>query len=165
MIVDKRLHVVDTSTLSNFANIFRPDLLSLILGEQGVITTAVRNELQMGEELGLIPRCDWGSMLVVELTPHEELLFEKFAEAVDYGEASCLAVAVSRNATVVTDDRLARQIAKKTGVPVTGTLGILKRLIVEGYLAIAEINELLAQMIADGYYSPIQDIRQILYSE
>jgi predicted nucleic acid-binding protein len=136
-----------------------------MLGEQGVITTTVRDELQVGEELGLIPRCDWGSMPVVELTSNEELLFEKFAEVVDFGEASCLAVAVSRNATVVSDDQFARRVAKKTGVPVTGTLGILKRLVVEGYLAVVEVNELLAQMIEDGYYSPVQDIRQILDSE
>ena len=117
--------VVDTTTLSNFARISRPDLLRTALGSQGVLTEMVRAELRSGEASGLIPIHDWDWLPELELSPSEVRLFAALAEIVDYGEASCLAIAISQGAIVVTDDFQARRLARKEGVQVTGPLGVL----------------------------------------
>jgi len=66
------LHVIDTTTLSNFALIKRPELVQIALKGQGVTTAVVLAELKVGESLGLIPACDWSRLPVVQLTPAED---------------------------------------------------------------------------------------------
>lgn len=162
MPLDASLHVLDTTVLSDFAHVGRADLIQLILAGQGVTTEVVRAELHLGEQLGLVPPYDWNWLSIVELSSKEMQLFEELAATIGRGEASCLAVAISRNAVIVTDDFIARRKARRLGVEVTGTLGILRMLKVEQHMPTAEVNELLAQMIANGYYSPIEDISEIL---
>jgi predicted nucleic acid-binding protein len=115
---DERLHVLDTTILGNFANVLRPDLIQLALRQLGATTTIVRDELHLGEVQGLIPRCDWSLLGLIELSPQEEVLFEQLGRTLGRGEASCLAIARSRNAVAVTDDFPARQMARRLDIPV-----------------------------------------------
>ena len=88
--------ILDTTVLSNFAHIRRPDLLQLALGEDAFTTSVVLAELRSGETLGLVPRCDWRWLTVVELTDEEQNLAASFSAQLDAGESACLAVARSR---------------------------------------------------------------------
>jgi hypothetical protein len=63
--------LADTTVLSNFAQIGRPDLLRSAF--PGLATPeAVREELARGERLGLVPVCDWSWLTTVELTGAEQ---------------------------------------------------------------------------------------------
>lgn len=78
------------------------------------------------------------------------------------GEASCLAAAYQRKGIVVTDDRTARNFCKEKGVPITGTIGILKAACLEGVLEAVQADRMLDQMISHGFYSPINKVSDIL---
>lgn len=80
----------------------------------------------------------------------------------DAGEASCLALAASRGYRVFTDDRDARTLAARMGIPVSGTIGLLVRLVDLGEITVAEGNRLLARMITFGYYAPIDSLERVL---
>ena len=77
------------------------------------------------------------------------------------GERSCIAVVKNRGGLFVTDDRKARQVALEMGVKVTGTLGILVVAVERKLISIEAANHLLAQMIAYGYRSPVNDLSNL----
>ena len=58
----------------------------------------------------------------------------------DPGEASCLALAISRRMTLVTDDLAARRLAEKREVSLSGTLGILIALVRHNAFSLKEAN-------------------------
>lgn len=72
------------------------------------------------------------------------------------GEAACIALAYSRQYRFVTDDRLARRTARRLGVPITGTLGLLTALVDEQVPAQAGGDEILRHLIGHGYRSPVE---------
>jgi predicted nucleic acid-binding protein len=72
------LYVVDNTVLSNFAHIERPDLLQIALAGRGVITGTVRQELEVGEMSGSLPRCDWRWLPIIELSKAERELADLF---------------------------------------------------------------------------------------
>jgi predicted nucleic acid-binding protein len=61
----------------------------------------------------------------------------------------------------LTDDLAARRIARTLGLDFTGTLGALDQLIQTEILSLGQAEELLAEMIAHGYRSPIRSLREI----
>ena len=75
------------------------------------------------------------------------------------GEASSIAVAKQRNAIMATDDRAARNQCKRIGIPITGTLGILKATEKDGLISIDQADKILERMIAHGFYSPLRSLR------
>jgi predicted nucleic acid-binding protein len=46
-------------------------------------------------------------------------------------------------------------------VPISGTLGLLTRLVQQAHLSLQEANDLLRRMIAAGYRSPVSDLSEI----
>ena len=62
---------------------------------------------------------------------------------------------------VLTDDRDARKVARKTDVPVSGTLGCLMNLIDSGILSITAADELLALMKQHGYRCPVNSLSEL----
>lgn len=156
------LHVIDTTALSNFTLIERPELIQIALRGEGVTTAVVLTELKVGESLGLIPACDWSRLPVVQLTPAEDSLYEKLRRVLGDGEASYLAVAMTRQAVLVTDDRQARRLAVEGEIWVSGTIGLLLMLIRDGHLVPLEGNAMLSEMIAHGYRSPVRDLLALL---
>jgi predicted nucleic acid-binding protein len=55
-------------------------------------------------------------------------------QLVDAGEAEAIALALERKTTLVLDDRKARQVAKRLGIRIIGTVGILVRAKRQGIL-------------------------------
>ena len=71
-------------------------------------------------------------------------------------------MAVTRGCRVLTDDRDARELVRRLRIPLSGTLGVLTRLVDIAHLSLDEANALLLQMIAAGYRSPVTSLRDII---
>ena len=91
----------------------------------------------------------------------ERAYVEKLREVLGDGEASCLAVAHERNGTLITDDRDARRYARRLGVAISGTLGVLALLVKRRILTLPEADSALQVMIKQGYYSPANSLTDI----
>lgn len=56
------------------------------------------------------------------------------------------------------DDLRARAVAQEVNIPVVGSVGVLIRGIRRQLLSLSSVQEMLDQMIASGYYSPIDQL-------
>ena len=149
--------LLDTTVLSNFAHIERLDLLRLALPD-AMTTPHVVAEFKRGLASGHLPTCDCGWLEVVELTVSEEANLAHVRMVLDDGEASCIAVALEREASLFTDDLDARRYAQCHGICVSGTLGVLSLLVEGGHLTVAEADDCLERMITHGYRSPVRSL-------
>lgn len=154
--------LLDNTVLSNFSVVERADLVRRALGEDAATTQAVWDELQAGVRMGRLPAQDWSWLPILSLTEDEREVYDLLTRRLNAGEASCLAIAARRGYRVLTDDRDARELAAEWRVPVSGTLGLLLRLVDIGALSLAEGDDLLARMTAAGYYSPLDSLRELL---
>jgi predicted nucleic acid-binding protein len=68
-----RAALSDTTVLSNFAHIERPDLLRALFSPL-LAPPSVLEELMMGERRALIPKCSWDWLNVVVPTASEKAL-------------------------------------------------------------------------------------------
>ena len=153
--------ILDTTVLSNFAHVQRPDLLHVTLGNDAATTAVVLTEIRAGENLGLVPRCDWRWLRVAALTSEEQRLAASYGTQLDTGESACLAVARSRAWTFLSDDFAARRLAQREGVPVSGTIGVVRQLVASQQLTPDEADRYLTIMINHGYRAPIKSLRQL----
>jgi predicted nucleic acid-binding protein len=153
------LELLDTTLLSNFARIGQIDLLETLLPE-AMTTPQVLAELDEGEAMGWLPESDWEWLGVVTLSANEQTHFERIRDVLGDGEASCLAVAHARNGTIITDDRDARRYARRLGVAISGTLGVLALLVKIQILTLPEAEGVLQAMIEQGYYSPANSLTE-----
>jgi predicted nucleic acid-binding protein len=153
--------LLDTTVLNNFAHIERPDLLQLALVDAAT-TSHVMAELERGVMSGHVPSCDWQWLEVIELTPTEQKRLAHIRLVLDDGEASCIAVALERNASLFTDDLQARHDAQRRGIAVSGTLGVLSALVAKEHLPIAEADVFLQEMISHGYRSPVRSLKDLI---
>ena len=157
------LAVANTTLLSNFAHVRRGDLPGLAFPDLAV-PTAVLDEIQQGERLGLLPVLDWSTIPVVDPDPADLEEIRRISPSLDKGETACLAVALARQAIVVTDDWEARQVARSLGLELSGTLGALILLTEQEDLTIDVADHLLSEMISAGYRSPVRSIIPLLRS-
>jgi predicted nucleic acid-binding protein len=166
-------YVFDTTVLSNFAAVGRLDLLRDRYHGRAFTTLDVADELRKGVNAGYaylelvlvdVEPADqesWIRMLVPQSTS-ERRLRARFDERLDAGEASCLALAVTRKLTLVTDDKAARQLARTQSVPVAGTVGILIQLVRNSALSLSEANALLADMLLQRYRAPVDRLDELV---
>lgn len=68
-------------------------------------------------------------------TPQNTSLVMALSQLVDTGEAEAIALALERKTTLVLDDRKARHVAKRLGIPIIGTIGVLIRAKRQGVLS------------------------------
>jgi predicted nucleic acid-binding protein len=155
------LILTDTTVLSNFSQIERPDLLRETFPDL-VAPAVVREELVTGERLRRIPVCDWSWLKLIDLSAAEQTRAAGLQRHVQAGEAACLAVAEARGGYVLTDDSTARKAAAALGIQVSGTIGVLVRLVQRDHLPLAQADALLADMMSRGYRSPIQSLQELL---
>jgi predicted nucleic acid-binding protein len=106
--------ITDTSCLIVLTKIGALDLLRQLYAEV-IITEDIHAEF--GE-----PLPDWISIRTVTNKKYQQLL----ELSLDKGESSAIALSMEiENALLIIDDLKARKEAKRLGLPVTGTLGVL----------------------------------------
>ena len=150
--------LLDNTVLTNFALINQLELISEALGNQIATTPQVINEYREGVAKGLLPEAEWNWLKIIDLGSNEEAMYQEHLKRVNAGEAACLAVAGQRNGRILTDDRDARKLAAQLKIPISGTIGILLRLVQIEVLTMAEADKLLGEMISKGYHSPVQEL-------
>jgi predicted nucleic acid-binding protein len=111
--------------------------------------------------LGYLTARAWDWLDAVKLNASEEGNLARIRPILDDGEASCIAVAIERNASLFSDDLDARRYARRHGIRVSGTLGVLSLLVRGGYLTFEDADDLLQAMIAHGYRSPVSSLADL----
>jgi len=88
---------------------------------------------------------------MVQRAAKNETLVIALRQTLDNGEAEAIALATELHPeSVLLDDKLARQMARRLGVPVTGTLGVLLRAKQVGL--IVELQSLITRLQSEGDY-------------
>ena len=165
--------IFDNTVLSNFAAVDRVSLLEQLYRGRAYTTLMVVDEIQSGLHAGyqhlqsaeevLNPPHPAGWLYVLPLeSAEEQALYIEMAVSLGAGEASCLALAIARGFVLATDDLAARRTANQRNVRLTGTVGILIRLVREGHLSLTEANNILAQMIALRYRAPVERLDDLV---
>lgn len=151
----------DNVTLSNFA---LAGGLRVLIGRYrgcGFVTTQVVDELTCGVAVGYpsLAECldlvDQGILHVVSLDRAERNVYRQLVAHLGEGEAGTIAAAHRRDGVAVSDDLAARRTCADMGIPVTGTIGILRAAVRDGELSLANANGLLNRMIEVGFHSPV----------
>lgn len=152
------LLALDNTVMSNFALVGRADWLQRLWPGRLVTSSEAWAELQTGIRLGRVPESNWSWLTVITLTPEERTLCGELVPPLDEGEAACLALAQRRGYGFLSDDRVARREARRMGVSLSGTLGVLEALVQEGKVPLDEANAALQEMIAWGFRSPTSSL-------
>lgn len=150
----------DTTVLNNFAQIRRADLLRAAYPELAA-PLPVWNELGMGVRRGLVPTCDWSWLTILDLTEREQAQADEIGQDLGAGEAACIAAATSRGFLMLSDDWEARTLGRSLGLDISGSLGVLDRLVSEQVLTLNEADACLAEMVRCGFRSPYRSLREI----
>lgn len=158
--------VFDTVALSNFLLSNSIFILAERYHKRGIITWQVYDEISAGiSEYPELKRVDKliedKTFKLVSLSRNEYQHFLQLIGHLGKGEASCIGFAREQTAIVVTDDRSARKQCSLMKIPVTGTVGILKASVMDGYISLAQADESLRKMIEAGFYAPVRSIADI----
>jgi predicted nucleic acid-binding protein len=155
--------LIDNTVLSNYALIDRLQLLQLFCGGQGMTTDAVLAEFHAGTARRLFKGRDitWIRRTGIR-GESERLLFEHFQKRLGAGEASCLAVAIHRKHGILTDDMDARKVARRAGIQVSGSVGVLVTMVKQRVIDLQEGNKTLQELISAGYFSPVEELDGLL---
>lgn len=123
-----------------------PVLDSLFVG-RALLSDFVANELAVADTR-------WPGAQAVSLATETELqLFEDISRnnpALGAGEVGALAVCCLRGARLISNDRQARRAAEELGVPVSGSLAILRHAVDSGRLSGEDAVRILSEMILAG---------------
>ena len=152
--------VVNNTVLSNFAKVQKLNLLVKTL-RIIYITQEVLNEYNEGVKKNKLPPLTI-NVKIIRLNEEEKQLCDFLSTKLGLGEASSIAVAVKRKLKLLTDDLDARKIAKRLGVPVSGTIGVLALAVKKHYISLKEGNDILRNMISHGFFSPIKKLEEVL---
>lgn len=160
--------VFDSCCLSNFALSDSLFVLESLYGCSAYITEFVSAEILRGIQHGhkdLIKiqnsiKEGWIGEISL-ITSEEKNLFKTLSISLSLGEASGIAIAKSRGFRFASDDKTARREASHFDIQVTGTLGILKKVILSNHVALKMGEIILTKMISQGFYSPISSLVEI----
>lgn len=164
----KELFFCDTVTLSNFALADSLNLLVSRYGTRLILTSEVLDEVAGGivagyPELAQIERVlKNGGLGQTALTAKEWKTKLECLRTLGSGESSCIACALHRKGTVMTDDRAARKCCNERGIPFTGTVGILTAACRDGNINATMADLILRRMVDRGFYSPVRNIAALL---
>lgn len=141
--------VLDNTAVSNFAAAGRMDILRDRYEGRLLVTPEVVFEAEQGPSPGDLRRAleeSWVELRRVYADSEEYgVLVELRNRGFGSGEASSIAVCSTGGTWVfVSDDLDARNEARRRGVGVVGTYGILARHVVDGALSLDEGNEVAA---------------------
>ncbi len=156
---------MDDTAISNFSAVGRMDILRERYGGRLVVTREVLLEAEKGPRPEAIRRAideGWIELRSLYADSEEHGVFVGLrAKGFGSGEASSIAVCSTGGTWVfVSDDLDARREANRRGVGVVGTYGILARQVAEGRMGLEEGNALLRRMIASGFRSHSDNLRE-----
>jgi len=160
--MSSRRVLLDNTALTNFALVGRPDLVLDLWGPDCATTMAVMAEYRAGIASRGLSADSWNDLTQLTLQPVEQAFADQLPPQLGIGERSCIAIVVHRQGLFVCDDAQARREAQRHSVTVTGTIGILVLNMRQGILTPREGNVLLADMIAQGYRSPVTTLNDLL---
>lgn len=140
--------IADAGPLIAFARLRQIGLLPQVFGRV-LVTDAVFAECA--------GRSDFPeSALIQEAVTRKQLElctapdFSAFAQKIDAGEASAIAVAIDLGCGVLMDDKAGRKMATNAGIPVIGTVGALVLAKRNGLVPL--VMPLLENLAASGYF-------------
>ncbi len=161
--------VFDSCCFSNFALSGSQFILENLFGRSAYITEFVAAEILRGIQHGhkdLIKIQDsikegWiGEISLITL--EEKTLYKTLSVSLGLGEASSIAIAKTRGFRFASDDQTARREASHLDIQVTGTLGILRKAVLNNHVEPKKGNAILAKMTGQGFYSPISSLEEII---
>jgi predicted nucleic acid-binding protein len=135
--------------------------VQVALGKNAVTTAEAFAEYTAGVHSGRIAACDWSWLPVLHLDETERQHVATLRLRLGGGEAACIALAHNRQGRLLSDDRDARKVALQIQAPVSGTIGILARLVEQQVLSVAAADVLLGRMIDAGYHSPLNSLHEL----
>ena len=156
---------MDNSAISNFATVRRMDILRERYGGRLVVTREVLIEAEKGPSPEAVRRAIWEGWVELRIVYADSEEHGVFAELRDrgfgQGEASLIAACSAGGTWVfVSDDLDARREARRRGMGVVGTYGILARQVAEAKMGLEEGNGLLRRIIEAGFRSHSDDLRE-----
>jgi predicted nucleic acid-binding protein len=183
--------ILDATVLSNFALTDSIHLLTEDEGIEPITATAVAREiaqgihdgydflgraataLELGSDPDIVEEDDYSTPIdqwendvpIVFVEPIiSELEIESEAAAdLDSGEKHALAAAIRHDATIATDDLAAREVADALGIPLTGSVGLLIRLVQRGTIDEDEADEIHQRWVDEGNFrSPVDSVSEVL---
>jgi predicted nucleic acid-binding protein len=152
------LVLLDTTILTNFAQVGITKVITDLWGEQACTTVDAFREYSMGITAAGLSPLAWRQLNILKLTSEEENIAAARFKRLGRGERTCLAVAIQRGCILATDDKPARRAAQYYGIQLMGTIGILRTCVKHGLVSDTEAQTLLEKMIAAGYYSPVSKL-------
>jgi len=155
--------------LSNFAAAGRLDILRRLF-HRLYLAEEVRLEVWQGLEAGYDFQRDTLSAMtgdqawlhLLHLTSDERSESDRLVGTLHHGECASISLAKSRGWVFLSDDNLARRREGQVGVEVSGSVGILRLAAERGLVSPEEADQLLGQMMACGYRSPVGTISELL---
>ncbi len=165
--------IINCTVISNFAAARVLDMLRDTVGPL-YLPSEIYDEIVTGQLAGysfydgiescITPFATDGWMHIVSMTDNELALSADISLSLHRGETACLCIARERGWAFLSDDRAARNQAKRWGIPITGTLGILLMAVQSERLTIDSANTVLWRMIDQAnYHSPVSDLRSLLH--
>jgi len=161
-------YTLDTVVLSNFTSAEALWLLRTRYAGRMFITTEVMDEIEAGAAAGypglthIESLARAGVSSLISLAPAERATYRDLLASLSEGEASCIAAAIGRDLTVATDDLRARNVCRERGLRVTGSVGILKAACLAGDITLDQGEQMLADMVVAGFFSPVSRLADIL---
>lgn len=156
---------MDNTAISNFCFVGRMDILRERYGGRLVVTQEILNEAQSGPDPREVEHAKgegWIELRKIYAdSPEYGTFVELRSRGFGLGEASAIAVCSAGGTWVfISDDLDARNEARRRGVAVVGTYGVLARHVAEGRLSLEEGNRLLRRMIDEGFRSHSDNLRE-----
>ena len=154
-----KVTVADSAPLIALACIGQLDLLPRVLGEVLVPDTVATECLRPSMPgVEAIASAFTGGILI----HHADIAVpEAVFPQLDAGESAAIRLAQVMNAAVLMDERLGRAVARRLGLPVIGSLGVLIAAKRSGLLV--SLKTAIDQMQDNGYYMAEALIREALH--
>ena len=153
----------DSSVLINFCAVRRLDVAVAACSPPRYVLADVLDELEPGCRQQVDELLTRNDLALASLHGRDELeRWATYTLRLDAGEAATLAAAAARGWSIAVDERAARRIAAHDLCTnrITGTVGILHAAVAHGHITIDEGDGLLQRMIDDGYWSPVESLRE-----
>jgi len=153
----------DSSVLINFCAVRRLDVLVAACSPPRYVLADVVEELEPGCRRQVDELLARNDLAVTTLKGRDELeRWAGYTLRLDAGEAATLAAAAVRGWSIAVDERAARRIAAHDlgANRITGTVGILRAAVAHDHVTIDEGDRFLQRMIDDGYWSPVESLRE-----